>query len=67
MTSNGLAKALVLKPKRKQADMTSKGQAMALVLKLIEEASRHDLEKACKGTRPESKCGNKQTRPLKGM
>ena len=25
--------------------MTSKGQAKALVLKLIEEASRHDLER----------------------
>ena len=47
--------------------MTAKGHAKALVRKLIEEASRHDLEKACKGARPESKCGNKQTRPLKGM
>ena len=33
MTSKGHAKALVLKPMRKQAVMTSKGHAKALVLK----------------------------------
>ena len=32
--------------------MTSKGQAKALVLKLIEETSRPDLKRASKGVRP---------------
>ena len=47
--------------------MTPIGLAKALVLKLIEETSSHDLEGACKGARPQTKCGNKQTGPRKGM
>ena len=40
---------------REQADMTPIGHAKVLVLKLIEEAGRHDFEKACKGASPQSK------------
>ena len=54
MTTNGHAMALILKKLSKQADMTSKGHAKALVLKQTEETSRHDLERAGKGARPQA-------------
>ena len=54
MTSKGHAKALVLKPTEKQANMISKGHERALVLKPTEETSRHDSEMARTGARPET-------------
>ena len=39
---------------RKQADMTAKGHAKVLVLKIIEETSKHDLEMASKGACPQT-------------
>ena len=35
--------------------MTPKGHAKALVLNQIEETSRHDFKKACKGAPPQTK------------
>ena len=52
---------------RKQADMTSKGHAKALILKPTEETSRHDLVRACKAARPQTNRGNEQTGPQKGV
>ena len=59
MTSKGHAKALVLKPTEKLANMTSKGHEKALVLKPTEETSRHDREMARTGARPQTNIGNK--------
>ena len=40
--------------------MTPRGHAKACVLKLIEETSGYDLERACKVARHQNNLGNKQ-------
>ena len=52
---------------RKQTDLTAKVHAKALDLKLIEETSRPDLERACEAAHPLTSCANQQTLPRKGM
>ena len=59
MTSKGHATALVIKTMLKQTDMTSKGYAKALIHKPNEETSKHDLQRACNGARPQTHWGNK--------
>ena len=49
LTSKGHEKALYLKLIVETSDMTSKGLAMADVLKQNEETSRHDFENTWKG------------------
>ena len=47
--------------------MTSKWHAKALVLKLIEEASIHDVERACEGARPPNKMRKQADMTSKGL
>ena len=47
--------------------MTSKSHAKALILKLIEEASIHDVERACEGARPPNKMRKQADMTSKGL